>query len=76
VNKEHEVLVERYLKETSNIVSVRTDGDGSDDGDEWRLQDLTVPSEDAEITAQDMSAISLGTWVDAEAIQTHLILVA
>ena len=49
---------------------------GSDNGDECGVQDLTVPSDEAETTAQDVSATSLGTWVDAEAIQTHLILVA
>jgi hypothetical protein len=34
---------------------------GSDKGDEWGLQALTVPSDEADTTAQDMSVTTLGT---------------
>ena len=35
---------------------------GSDKGDEWGFQALTVPSEDADTTAQDISVTTFGTW--------------
>ncbi len=48
---------------------------GSDNGVEWGLQALTVPSDEADTTARDKSGTDLD-MVDGEAIQTHLILVA
>ena len=46
---------------------------GSDKGDEWGLQALTVPSDDADTTAQHKLATPLG---GEKMTQTHLVLIA